>query len=222
MKVITIVSGGMDSVTLAHQLSRVFNEQEIVSVDYGQRHSKELQFAELAAEQLGAKWHRVDLTSVTKLLTGSSLTDPTVDVPDGHYAEESMKLTVVPNRNAMLLDIAVAIAVASGASAVATAVHAGDHAIYPDCREVFIDSFEQTARLANEGFIDPDFGICAPYIRLGKHDIAKVGSELGVPYALTWSCYKGGEVHCGTCGTCTERKEAFALAEVDDPTEYLA
>jgi 7-cyano-7-deazaguanine synthase len=218
--VVAIVSGGMDSVTLAYYLDRTYREVALVSVDYGQRHSKELAFAEDTARRLGAAWHLIDLTSVTKLLTGSALTDPRVEVPDGHYAEDSMRLTVVPNRNAMMLDVAVAIAVASGAVAVATAVHAGDHAVYPDCRPRFIQSFEETARLANEGFISPRFTVLAPFLGITKDAIASLGAELAVPYELTWSCYKGGELHCGLCGTCTERIEAFKLSGVADPTVY--
>lgn len=216
---IVIVSGGMDSVTLAYDLHQV-DEITLVSIDYGQRHRKELQFAEECAKDLGADWALIDLTTLTKWLSGSSLTDPSVEVPHGHYTADSMKATVVPNRNAILLSIATGIAVARKADYVATAVHAGDHAVYPDCRSAFTDAFEHMAREGNEGFIDPQFSIYTPYIEKGKHDIASIGGEIGVPYEKTWSCYEGGEVHCGQCGTCVERKEAFTLSGIPDPTIY--
>lgn len=218
---ICIVSGGMDSVTLAYHLKRQGYTQHILSIDYGQRHYKELEFAALCAERLGAQYHVIDLTSLTPLLTGSALTDTSQDVPDGHYAAETMKVTVVPNRNAILLAIAYAAAVAEQAEIVATAVHAGDHYIYPDCRPDFLSAFDVMESLATEGFALPHLSLSAPFAHLSKADIVRIGDALHVPYADTWSCYKGGEVHCGTCGTCTERKEAFRLADVLDPTVYL-
>lgn len=219
---VAIVSGGMDSVTLAYYLADAGYSPTLLSVDYGQRHVRELGCAAQAAEQLGAPHHVVDLTSVTHLLTGSSLTDRSVAVPDGHYAAPTMRATVVPNRNALMLDVATAIAVAQGADGVATGVHAGDHAVYPDCRPAFVDAYQTMARVANEGFAVPGFSVLAPFVELTKADIATIGDALGVPWADTWSCYKGGARHCGTCGTCVERREAFQLAKVDDPTEYEA
>jgi 7-cyano-7-deazaguanine synthase len=217
---VAIVSGGMDSVTLAYQLRTEYDELTLLSVDYGQRHVREIDCAAKAAAALDAAHHVVDLTSLTKLLAGSALTDDAVPVPDGHYAAETMRATVVPNRNAMLLDLATAIAVAAGAECVATGVHAGDHAIYPDCRPEFIHAYEAMAVVANEGFAVPGFYVRAPFLGITKADIARIGERLGVPWADTWSCYKGGETHCGTCGTCVERVEAFELAGVADPTTY--
>lgn len=217
---VAIVSGGMDSVTLAHVLRPLYDSLVIVSVDYGQRHWRELGFAQECADRLGAEWRMVDLQSVGVHLAGSALTDPNVKVPHGHYEEESMRATVVPNRNALLLDIAVAIAVASKAITVATAVHSGDHAIYPDCRPEFIGAFQAMTKLANAGFVAEDFRIEAPFLFLSKAEIVGLGTEMGVPFELTWSCYEGGELHCGKCGTCVERKEAFELAGVPDPTQY--
>jgi 7-cyano-7-deazaguanine synthase len=141
-----------------------------------------------------------------------------VDVPDGHYAEETMKITVVPNRNAIMLSIAFGIASARGAEAVATAVHGGDHFIYPDCRPAFTESFETMQRHALEGM--GEISLYTPYVQTSKADIAAEGLRLGVDYRKTWSCYKGGEVHCGRCGTCVERREAFHLAGGIDPTVY--
>lgn len=218
--VVVTVSGGLDSVTLAHELDSDGAELTLLSFDYGQRHRREIYFAALCAERLGARHVVADLQAIGKLLSGSALTDSSVDVPDGHYTDESMKATVVPNRNAILLSVATGLAVASGATTVATAVHAGDHPIYPDCRPAFVDAFDHMARIANAGFADPNFQVVAPYMSLSKAEIVGRGAALGVPFELTWSCYRGDDEHCGRCGTCVERQEAFELAEVPDPTVY--
>jgi 7-cyano-7-deazaguanine synthase len=131
-----------------------------------------------------------------------------------------MSATVVPNRNAIMMSVGVGVAVARDADAVATAVHAGDHPVYPDCRPGFIDAAEHLARVANEGFIEAGFQIVAPFLHVTKDEIVRRGAELGVQFAETWSCYLGGERHCGRCGTCVERREAFELAGVVDPTAY--
>jgi 7-cyano-7-deazaguanine synthase len=156
---------------------------------------------------------------VGHLLSGSALTDD-IEVPHGHYAAENMAVTVVPNRNAIMLSIAYGVAVARGARLVAAAVHAGDHYVYPDCRPQFVEAFDAMQRQAVEGFGDPDLRLHAPFIHKSKAEIVEIGTSLGVPYEDTWSCYEGGEIHCGLCGTCTERKEAFQLAGVPDPTKY--
>jgi 7-cyano-7-deazaguanine synthase len=227
----------MDSVTLAHLLNAQGHEEiHGVSFDYGQRHVKELWFASDLQRRGIIHTHRVvDLTTINGLLQGSSLTSPEIHVPDGHYAAETMKATVVPNRNMIMLSIAAGYAVSLKANFVAVGVHAGDHAVYPDCRPQFIQQMEVALRTANEGFgafpipvggtmRQPDNWMgratYAPFIFKGKHDIVTVGARLEVPYELTWSCYKGGDVHCGRCGTCVERKEAFRLARVKDPTQY--
>jgi len=210
----------MDSTTAVYWAKHFFDEIECMSFDYGQRHKKELAYARNTADRLGVKHHVVDLTGITDLIASSALTNPLIDVPEGHYAEDNMKITVVPNRNAMMLNIAIARAVSIGAEAVVAGVHSGDHAVYPDCREEFFDLQEATARAANEGFIHPEFQLVAPFIRMTKADIASVGQELGVPWHETWTCYKGGDIHCGRCSTCVERLEAFHLAEVADETEY--
>jgi 7-cyano-7-deazaguanine synthase len=218
--IVVTVSGGLDSVTLAHSLAAEGHELLCLSVDYHQRHAKELDFARACAERLGARHHVVDLRSVGDLLTGSALTDDRVPVPEGHYTDASMASTVVPNRNAIMLSVAVGVAVASGAGAVATAVHAGDHPIYPDCRPAFIEAVEHEARIGNEGFVAEDFQVLAPFLDVTKDEIVRRGAAVGVPFAETWSCYIGGDLHCGRCGTCVERREAFDLAGVDDPTAY--
>ena len=211
----------MDSVTLAYFLSETHQGEELllVSFDYGQRHRKELSYAEECARALKARWMLVPL-NITHLLEGSALTDMRVDVPLGHYASESMKQTVVPNRNMVMLSLATAIAVTQKAHTVYAAMHAGDHAIYPDCRPEFIESVSETAKLATEGFARPGFCIAAPFVNKTKTDICKIGHTLNVPWEQTWSCYKGELWHCGKCGTCVERKEAFEEAGLTDPTIY--
>lgn len=219
---VVIASGGLDSTTVAYWLAGNGSRLTMLSFDYGQRHRKELDFAVLIADRLGARHEVVDLGGLGRLLSGSALTDSAVAVPDGHYTAESMRSTVVPNRNTIMLSVAVGVAVASGADAVAFGAHAGDHAVYPDCRSEFFDLFAVLARVGNEGFVTEDFRLLAPFIDQSKADIVRVGEQVGVPFAETWSCYRGGALHCGTCGTCTERIEAFELAGVDDPTVYGA
>lgn len=219
-KAIAIVSGGMDSVVLAWDLVTQGHELHMVSFDYNQRHVKELGFARKNANAIGCQHTIVPVGFLSDMLSGSALTDRSVDVPEGHYADDNMRLTVVPNRNSIMLNIAAGIAVAQKADLVCTAVHAGDHAVYPDCRPEFIESLNNTLRLANEGFATDNFTVYAPYVRIGKHDICARGAAIGVDFNETWSCYVGGTDHCGRCGTCVERKEAFRLAEVSDPTIY--
>lgn len=221
-KVVTICSGGLDSVTLAHDIAQAGHEQELVSFNYGQRHVRELYYAARAAERLKIPHVVVDLSGLAHVLTGSALTDGKVEVPLGHYADESMRATVVPNRNAIMLSVAAGIAVARRAYHVAIGVHAGDHPVYPDCRPVFIQSMQDALQYATEGFAVEGFGLLAPFLNLAKQDIVTIGASLGVPFELTWSCYQGGLKHCGACGTCVERREAFALADVEDPTVYVS
>lgn len=218
-KSVAIVSGGMDSVTLAHHLADEEHDLHLVSIDYGQRHRKELDFATRCAERLRARHSIVDLSSITRLIASSSLTSG-LAVPDGHYAEETMRATVVPNRNMMMLAIACSIAVSEGAQYVATGVHGGDHFIYPDCRPEFIASVNAACLVGNVTFGDDFRGVIAPFVHHDKAWIAARGDELGVPWTDTWSCYKGDDLHCGRCGTCVERAEAFHLANVVDPTQY--
>ncbi|MGH3737670.1 MAG: 7-cyano-7-deazaguanine synthase QueC [Micromonosporaceae bacterium] len=221
--VVLILSGGLDSTVLGYWLRARGSRLTMLSFDYGQRHHRrELQQARLTAVRLTGTHRLVDLTGVAGVLSGSSLTDGSVRVPDGHYTDASMRATVVPNRNAIMLDVAVAQAVAVHADAVAFGAHAGDHPIYPDCRPEFLDAYQRTARLANEGFLAPGFSVMAPFIGMSKADIVAVGADLEVPFADTWSCYRGGVRHCGACGTCVERREAFWLAGVPDPTGYAA
>jgi 7-cyano-7-deazaguanine synthase len=221
-KAIVVLSGGMDSVTVLHRVIDEGYDVSAISFDYGQKHKKELQFAQYWVQLNSINWRLVDLTSVTALLTSSALVNTEQDVPEGHYAAENMKATVVPNRNMIMLSIATAWAVDKKAELVAFGVHAGDHDIYPDCRPQFVNDIETAICSGNEGFIDPSFQVYAPYLMQRKESIVLDGATLGVDWTKTWSCYKGGELHCGKCGTCVERKEAFSKAEVKDPTEYEA
>ncbi len=217
MRTIVVCSGGLDSVSLAYKIAAEAELLRLVTFDYGQRHNKEIDFARTCAQRLGVPCDVVDISAVGKLLSGSALTDD-VDVPDGHYAEDSMKLTIVPNRNAIMLTIAFGIAAAQKAEAVATAVHGGDHFIYPDCRPEFVDAFEAMQKQALDGYAD--IRLYTPFVHIPKSAIVTEGARHNTPFADTWSCYKGGEVHCGRCGTCVERREAFHLAGISDPTVY--
>jgi 7-cyano-7-deazaguanine synthase len=217
MKTIVICSGGLDSVTLAHKAAAERELAGLLSFDYGQRHVKELESARACARRLGVPHRVVDLRDVGAALSGSALTDD-VAVPDGHYAEETMRITVVPNRNAIMLAVAFGMAAAQKAGAVAAAVHGGDHFIYPDCRPGFVAAFQAMQDAALEGYAAVT--LWTPYVQGSKADIVRDGARLGVPFAETWSCYKGGARHCGRCGTCVERREAFHLAGAADPTGY--
>lgn len=232
MKAVSLLSGGLDSTTLLYQLIADGYEPHALSFDYGQRHRKELNVAAAIAKDVNVPHHVIKLdawTPITKdrakvsplstLIGGSSLTDEQVAVPDGHYAEESMKQTVVPNRNAIMLSIAYGIAIADGASLVAFAAHAGDHTIYPDCRPEFVEALGQALWIGNE-WADPRPELAGPFLHMSKAQIADLANELEVPFEMTWSCYKGGEIHCGKCGTCVERQEAFVEAGIADPTPY--
>ena len=220
---LVVVSGGMDSTTLAY-LAAQSGPVTILSFDYGQRHVVELGYAARTAGALGAEHVVVPMAWLGDMIAGTSaLVTPTIDVPEGHYAEQTMRSTVVPNRNSIMLNIAAGVAIASGATRIGTGVHAGDHFIYPDCRPEFVDSLNATLKAGNAGFLPDDWtGVWAPFVDRTKAEIAQIGSELGVPWVDTWSCYNGGDVHCGACSTCFERREAFTLAGVVDPTEYLA
>jgi len=214
---ILIYSGGLDSTVLLYRLLASGRTVKALSIDYGQRHRKELISAARFCERLGIEQRIADLSSIAPLLAGSSQTSE-IDVPDGHYAEESMKVTVVPNRNMIMLSLAIGWAVSLKYDSVAYAAHAGDHAIYPDCRPEFVDAMIAAAAVANWHPVAID----RPFMDLSKADIVQAGHRLRVPLEETWSCYKGHDVHCGRCGTCVERREAFELAGVPDATQYVS
>ena len=218
MKVIVLLSGGMDSVTAFYQALREHEIVAALSFDYGAKHhAKELPMAAWHCEQVGIP-HRIASLDFVAREFHSDLLQSGGNIPDGHYEEESMKSTVVPFRNGIMLAIAAGFAESHGAEGVVIAAHAGDHAIYPDCREGFL---EPMARAIAEGTY-ARIQLLRPFVSTDKAGIAQRGAELGVDFAHTWSCYKGGEMHCGTCGTCVERREAFLLAGVPDPTTYAS
>lgn len=217
MKTILTLSGGLDSTVLMHHLLDAGHELRALGVDYGQRHRRELLSATALANRAGVEFRCVDLSSLRPLLPGSALTSE-VAVPTGAYAPETLKLTVVPNRNMLLLSLATAWAVALRYDAVSYAAHAGDHAVYPDCRDEFVAACERAAQLGN----DHPVRFERPFVAWHKHAIVRRGAELGVPFESTWSCYVGAERHCGRCSTCVERRAAFVTAGVPDPTAYEA
>jgi 7-cyano-7-deazaguanine synthase len=213
MRTVLIFSGGIDSTVLLHDLRAQGDEVLALSVDYGQRHRVELAHARRVAAGLG---RLADLSAIAPLLAGSSQTSGDVPVPHGHYAEESMKQTVVPNRNMIMLAVAGGWAISRRADRVAYAAHTGDHTIYPDCRPEFALAMDHALGLADWHRMT----LHCPYLTLSKAQIVARGAELRVDFAATWSCYEGGDLHCGRCGTCYERREAFQLAGVPDPTKY--
>ena len=216
MKALVLFSGGLDSTVLAAQLKAHATETRLLSIDYGQRHAKELELAEKIAQAIALPHRTLRLPDLGPLLGGSSLTDEKVELPQGHYAEESMKTTVVPNRNMILLALAGGHALSIGFDTIAYAAHSGDHTIYPDCRPEFAKAMETALSLADWKRLS----LHRPFVHLPKSELVQIGNKIGAPLELTWSCYAGREKHCGKCGTCVERKEAFALAKVEDPTEY--
>ena len=214
---IVLLSGGIDSTTAFYQALDEVKVVMAISFDYGQRHRVELDYANATAVRENVAHRIVDMTSIGRLLKGSALSDPdNVEVPDGHYAEETMKATIVPNRNTIMLSMAVGAAIGIGAGQVWAAMHAGDHPIYPDCRPQFINKLNDLIPIATESAVI----VVAPFIHMTKQEIIRKGFRLGVDFSATWSCYKGGDIHCGRCGTCVERAEAFFLAGVRDPTQY--
>ena len=220
MKALVVCSGGLDSVTLAYKVANQGSLASLLSFNYGQRHLKELDFARQCADKLGVGHTLIDISQVGEHLS-SALTPASKnssDIPDGHYAESSMQSTVVPNRNTIMMSIAYGLAASQQADTVAMAVHGGDHFIYADCRPDFIKAFSTMQTLALEGVAD--ISLYTPFLYKDKSDIVREGVKQNVPFAQTWSCYKGLEQHCGRCGTCVERREAFHLANEVDPTVY--
>ena len=217
MKVVVLVSGGMDSVTALYHAA---DEHEVVaglSFDYGSKHNhKELPLAAWHCEQLGLLHQVVPLSFVDDLFE-SDLLKSGGEIPEGHYEAENMKQTVVPFRNGIMMAIAAGFAESIKAGGLVIAAHSGDHAIYPDCREDFMKPMAEAITAGTYA----DVKVLRPFIDQRKEDIVSRGSELGIDFSQTWSCYKGVEIHCGKCGTCVERKEAFEIAGVEDPTVYL-
>jgi len=215
-RVIVLISGGMDSVCALYHAVRQWEVVAGLSFDYGSKHNhREIPFAAWHCEQLEVAHHVIKLDFMNELFS-SDLLQSGGTIPEGHYADENMRGTVVPFRNGIMLAIAAGLAESRDADGLVIAAHAGDHPIYPDCRTAFMDAMGAAIR---EGtYARPE--LLAPFIDMTKAEIAARGAELGVDFARTWSCYKGGVRHCGVCGTCTERREAFTLAGLEDPTIY--
>ena len=204
----------MDSVTLLYDYKDRIALG--ISFDYGSNHNaKEIPFAKLHCERLGIKHITIPLDFMHQYFK-SSLLEGADAIPEGHYQDENMKSTVVPFRNGIMLAIAAGMAESYGLSHVMIANHGGDHAIYPDCRPEFISAMSNATEAGSYNGVT----VLAPYTNITKGDIARRGKELGIDYNETWSCYKGGEKHCGKCGTCVERKEALHYAGIEDTTEY--
>jgi len=214
-KTVMVLSGGLDSTTLLYDLVQKGDEVFPISFDYGQKHSRELLMAKKTCKSLNLDLKVIDVSSMKDLLKSALTSD--IEVPYGHYEEESMKQTVVPNRNMIFISMAAAYALSIDANRIALGVHAGDHAIYPDCRSEFILLAERTI---NEGNWTEHLGIYTPYINMSKTEIVKRGLELNVNFSLTQTCYEGKEKACGKCGSCQERLESFKLNNTQDTLEY--
>ena len=217
MKIVLLLSGGLDSSVLLYHLLGCQHEVIALSALYGQRHNRELDASVRIAVATKIEYHQIDLSEFGNLVD-SALTTPGIKVPQGDYTPETLKATIVPNRNALLLSAAFGLAFSRDAFAVAYAAHTGDHAIYPDCRLEFIYAFEKAMKLA--WFPEKEVKLMAPFATFTKTQIVRLGSTLDVPFELTYSCYIGKEKHCGKCSTCRERRKAFVEVGVTDPTEY--
>lgn len=217
MKVIAVLSGGMDSTTA--MMWATDGGHEVIGAicfDYGSKHNdREYRAAEAICNKLKIPLARSQLAFVAEHFK-SDLLKTGGDIPEGHYADPSMKKTVVPFRNGIMLAIAAGYAESLDADAIVLGNHFGDHAIYPDCRKDFIEPMAQAIASGTYKGIK----VLSPFVNNSKTDVVRIGSVIGVPFELTYSCYKGGEKHCGVCGTCFERKEAFFESGFTDPTEY--
>jgi len=216
MKVVVLCSGGMDSVTALHWARAHHEVRATLSFDYGAKHNhREIPFAVEHANKLGVPHQTIRLDFIGQYFN-SDLLQGGGAIPEGHYAADNMKRTVVPFRNGIMLAAAAGFSESTGVEGLVIAAHTGDHTIYPDCREEFMQAMGEAMRLGTYAGIQ----LLRPFIAMTKGQIAAAGTKLGVDFAHTWSCYKGGVTHCGKCGTCVERREAFQQAGVPDPTVY--
>jgi len=215
-KAVVLVSGGMDSVTALYDTAKKYDLVVGLSFNYGAKHNdREIPFAAFHCRRLGIRHEVISLAFMNQLFK-SDLLKSGGEVPEGHYEELTMKQTVVPFRNGIMMAIVAGIAESMGAQGLVIAAHSGDHAIYPDCREDFMKSMGEAIRLGTYAQVE----LIRPFFAMRKAEIAKRGLDLGVDFSQTWSCYKGDDVHCGKCGTCVERREAFMVAGIKDPTVY--
>ena len=217
---VVILSGGIDSTTLCYKLKNEGYDVYPLTFLYGQKHSKEILSAKDICKRLKVTHKITDISNIGELLSGSALTDDNVKIPEvpetvDYY--ETLKSTIVPNRNAILLSIATGYAQSLGANKVFFGAHHSDRGVYPDCRKEFVEAFQGAERIAND---NPSLSILSPFVDLNKSEVVKIGKELDVPYELTWSCYAGEDIHCGTCSSCRERKRAFSDNNLNDPTIY--
>ncbi len=215
-KAVVIYSGGMDSFTVLHQARQQGYDVYALSFDYGQRHRQELDVAEAVCREHNIPHKIVDITAINQLLQGSSLTSTDIDIPTGDYEEGNMKSTVVPNRNMILLSLAIGYAVSLQAPKVFYGAHSGDHDIYPDCRPEFVDAMNDVSSIANYEAVE----IVSPFLHESKQTILSTGLAMGLDYSQTWTCYLGLEKACGKCGSCIERVGAFAAQGLQDPLPY--
>lgn len=215
-RTVVVFSGGLDSTTLLYHLKEAGHDVTALTVDYGQRHSQELACAQEICRDPGVTLTTLDLTGISPIFGRNSLSDSNAEIPEGSYQPDSMQQTTVPNRNMILLSIAAGWAISNDCQAVAFGAHSGEYTPYPDCRPEFTEAMDKAAQVCDW----KPLRILAPFVTWTKADIVRRGAELGVPFELTWSCYVGGDRHCGRCGTCLDRKLAFQQSGVKDPTEY--
>jgi 7-cyano-7-deazaguanine synthase len=216
-KCVIILSGGIDSTTLLYQLVSKKKNVYALTFNYGQKHSKEIECAKKTCRVLNVPHKILNLQSLSSSgLFGESSLTSSVPIPEGHYADESMKSTVVPNRNMIMLSMAIAYAISLNAKSVYYGAHAGDHAIYPDCRPIFVDNMKKVAEVCHYYPVS----IETPFVNIDKGQIVEIGNKLKVDYSKTWTCYKGEEKACGKCGSCVERLEAFKMNGLKDPIQY--
>ncbi|CAH1044818.1 7-cyano-7-deazaguanine synthase QueC [Halomonas sp. TD01] len=213
---VVIYSGGMDSYTVLHRAIKEGLDVHALSFDYGQRHTKELDIAKAVCKQHNIPHQIVDIRAIHGLIDNSALTNPDLSMPEGNYAADNLHTTVVPNRNMILLSLAIAKAVNIGAARVDYGAHGGDHILYPDCRPEFVHAMNHVAGIAN---FEP-VTLHVPYLTSSKADILRDGLAMGLDYRDTWTCYEGRALACGKCGSCHERLAAFAANDVVDPLTY--
>ena len=215
-RTVVIFSGGLDSTTLLYHLKVTGHDVAALAINYGQRHSRELLCAKKICQTIGVELTMLDLSGLAQIFGSNSLSNSSVAVPEGEYEENSMQQTTVPNRNMILLSIATGWAISNDYQAVAFGAHSGEYTPYPYCRPEFAAAMNDAAQLCDWEPVR----ILAPFVMWTKSDIVRRGAELAVPFQLTWSCYVGGEKHCGRCGTCLDRKTAFEKSGIGDPTDY--